>query len=86
MAMTQEELINEINQLPPNKRKALADAILQGVQNETGAQPEELTEGPSGEKMAAFHRLRGMLKTGGEPPSDGALKDDYINYLAEKYS
>ena len=86
MAMTQEELIKEINQLPPNKRKALAEAILRSVQNENGPQPGELPEVPSAERMAAFHRLRGMLKTDGEPPTDAALKDDYINYLTEKYS
>jgi hypothetical protein len=38
------------------------------------------------EKIAAFYRLRGMLKTEGSPPTDEEVKDDYINYLAEKYS
>ena len=34
MAMTHEELIQEINQLPPDKRKALAEAILRSVHEE----------------------------------------------------
>lgn len=38
------------------------------------------------EKLAAFHRLEGMLKTGTPSPSDEELKEDYVNYLSEKYS
>ena len=38
------------------------------------------------EKLAAFNRLQGMLKTDAPPPTDEELKEDYINYLAEKYS
>ena len=38
------------------------------------------------ERLAAFHRLRGMLKTDGPAPTDQELKEDYISFLAEKYS
>ena len=48
--------------------------------------PCEQSEVSREEKIAAFHRLRGMLKTEGPPPTDEELKDDYIKYLAEKYS
>jgi hypothetical protein len=48
--------------------------------------PLEQAEVSREEKLAAFHRLRGMLKVEGPPPTDKELKDDYINYLAEKYS
>jgi hypothetical protein len=87
--MTHEELIQEINQLPRDERKALGEAILLSIQDEqlasdsgAGKQSEVSRE----EKLAAFHRLRGMLKTYGPPPTDEELKDDYIKYLAEKYS
>ena len=87
MAMTHEELIQEINQLPPDKRRALAEAILQSVQEgRSGANLGEQEEATRDEKMAAFHFLRGMLKTDGPAPTDQELKEDYINYLAEKYS
>ena len=87
--MTHEELIQEINQLPRDKRKALGEAILRSVQQEQPVSDSELRE--QGEvsredKLAAFHRLRGMLKVEGPPPTDEELKDDYINYLTEKYS
>ena len=86
--MTQEEIIQEINQLPRDERKALGEAILrsvrEGVAIDSGfrAQSEVSRE----EKLAAFHRLRGMLRTEGPSPTDEELKDDYIKYLAEKYS
>ena len=87
--MTHEELIQEIKQLPRDQRKALGEAILRSVQEEQLASdsgPREQSEISREEKIAAFHRLRGMLKTEGSPPTDEELKDDYINYLAEKYS
>jgi hypothetical protein len=87
--MTHEELIQEINQLPRDERKALGEAILLSVQDEQLASDSgagEQSEVSREEKLAAFHRLRGMLKTDGPPPTDEELKDDYIEYLAEKYS
>lgn len=87
MAMTHEELIQEINQLPRDKRKALAEAILESVREERdGLRQGERVEVPRAEKLAAFRRLRGMLKTGEQPPTDEELKEDYVNYLTEKYS
>lgn len=87
--MTHEELIQEINQLPRDERKALGEAVLRSVKGEQLASdsgPREQSEVSREEKLAAFQRLRGMLKTEGPPPTDEELKDDYIKYLAEKYS
>ena len=85
--MTREEIIQEINQLPPDERKAIAETVLRGVQEEVAADSERpASEVSREEKIAAFHRLRGMLQTEGPAPPDEELKDDYINYLQEKYS
>ena len=85
--MTHEELIQEINQLPLDKRQALAETILRSVREEqNGSELGEQKEVTREEKIAAFHRLRGMLKTDGKAPTDEALKEDYIHYLTEKYS
>jgi hypothetical protein len=87
--MTHEELIQEINQLPRDKRKALGEAILRSIQEEqvaSDSEPRKESEVTREEKIAALHRLRGMLKTEGPPPTDEELRDDYIKYLAEKYS
>ena len=87
--MTHEELIQEINRLPRHKRKALGEAILRSVHEEqvpSDSESREQGEVSREEKIAAFHRLRGMLKTEGPPPSDEEVKEDYIKYLEEKYS
>jgi len=86
--MTHEELIQEINQLPRDKRRALGEAILRSVGEELASDSilREQSEVTREEKIAAFHRLRGMLKTEAPPPTDEELREDYINYLAEKYS
>jgi hypothetical protein len=87
--MTHEELIHEIKQLPRDERKALGEEILRSVQEEQLASDSgsrKRSEIGREERMAAFHRLRGMLKTNGPPPTDKELKDEYTKYLADKYS
>jgi len=59
------------------------EEILKPVEEE---QPDVKGNYGREEKLAAFHRLEGMLKTDGPLPTDEELKDDYINYLSEKYS
>jgi len=86
--MTREEIIQEINQLPPDERRAIAETVLRGVEEEVAiysgspAQSEVTRE----EKIAAFNRLRGMLQTEGPTPTDQELKDEYLKYLEEKCS
>jgi hypothetical protein len=38
------------------------------------------------ERLAAVQRLFGILKRDGEAPAEEELKEEYANYLAEKYS
>jgi hypothetical protein len=76
--MTQEELIKEIKQLSLAEREAVINEISLSIRQEEEADREE--------KMAAFYRLQAMLKTESPPPTDEELRDDYTNYLAEKYS
>jgi hypothetical protein len=52
----------------------------------SGSGTDEPKDTSREEKLAAFHRLRGLLKTDQHPPTDEELKEDYINHLAEKYS
>ena len=89
--MTHEELIKEIYQLPLDKRKVVLKAIERSVQDEqqaaektrsTDNQDQLSTE----ERLAAVQRLFGILKRDGEAPTDEELKEEYANYLAEKYS
>lgn len=88
--MNQEEIINTIRQLPLHERVELLEEISRSVSEELqsqGATKDELDQLTEREqKLAAFHRLRGMLKTDEPPPTDQEVKDDYVNYLEKKYS
>ncbi|PYS64904.1 MAG: hypothetical protein DMF74_05505 [Acidobacteria bacterium] len=91
--MTREDIVKEARQLPLAERRAAVEEITSSIREEIEAngsstQDERHSKNESSfeEKLAAFHRLHGMLKTDAPPPTDEELKEDYINYLAEKYS
>ncbi|HEY0101292.1 MAG TPA: hypothetical protein VGB76_20380 [Pyrinomonadaceae bacterium] len=95
--MTRQQFIEEIKQLSIAERIALIEAITRSLREDltTGREAASISAagqaGTSGEgererKLAAVRRLRGIAKFEGEPPSDEALKEDYVNYLTEKYS
>jgi hypothetical protein len=75
--MTREELLSEIERLPLAERVELLEVITRSVHEEI--QPRARREG-------TVNRLRGIAKPDGPVPSDEELKEDYINYLTEKYS
>ena len=95
--MTQQQFLEEIKQLSIAERIALIEAIFRSLREdlETNSEDAALSGGETPEaniqeererKMAAVRRLRGAFKTSGNPPSDEELKEDYTNYLIEKYS
>jgi archaellum biogenesis ATPase FlaH len=95
--MTRRQFIEEIKQLSVTERIALIEAITRSLREdlETGqsatskpaASNSEITDdGERERKIAAVRRLRGIAKSEGAPPSDEELKEDYVNYLSEKYS
>ena len=95
--MTRQQFLEEIKQLSIAERIALIEAIFRSLREELemssgdpalsgGETPEDNIQEERERRMAAVRRLRGILKTSGNPPSDEELKDDYTNYLIEKYS
>lgn len=88
--MTLEDLAKETLQRLQPERKAAVEAISirprEDVEANGAVTPGENSAHSLEEKLAAFHRLQGMLKTDAPPLTDEELKEDYINYLAEKYS
>lgn len=91
--MTREEIVKEARQLPLTERKAAVEEITSSIREEmqaNGSAAKDAShaknESSLDEKLAAFYRLQGMLKTDAPPPTDEELKQDYIDYLAEKYS
>ena len=95
--MTRQEFIEEIRQLSIGDRIALLEEITRGVRedlekNDVGVEtsvgeiPGVNVQDERERKLAAVKRLRGIFKTSEKPPSDEELKEDYTNYLIEKYS
>jgi len=95
--MTRQEFIEEIRQLSIGDRIALLEEITRSLREDLEAngageaasakEPSETNIQDERErKLAAVQRLRGILKTSGKPPTDEELKEDYTNYLIEKYS
>jgi hypothetical protein len=95
--MTQQQFLEEIKRLSVAERIALIEAISRTLREDLemssgnrpisgGETPEANIEEERERRMAAVGRLRGVLKTSGDAPSDEELKDDYTNYLTGKYS
>jgi hypothetical protein len=95
--MTQQQFLEEIKQLSIVERIAVIEAIFRSLREDLeisggnvaisgGETPQANVQEERERKIAAVRRLRGVLKTSGNPPSDEELKDDYIKYLTEKYS
>ena len=75
--MTRQQLLSEIGRLPLAEKVELLEAISRSVR-------EELQ--PRAPRRGSVMDLRGIAKPDGPPPSDEELKEDYVRYLAEKYS
>jgi hypothetical protein len=87
--MTKEELVKEFSRLPVAEREAAAEEIqqlLNAMKRGVGGSIKLPGQVTREEKLAALSRLEGMLKTAAPPPTDEELKEDYINYVSEKYS
>ena len=91
--MTREEIVKEARDLPLAERKVAVEEITSSIQEEMQANGSAARDGSHAkdessrdEKLAAFYRLQGILKTDSPPPTDEELKRDYIDFLAEKYS
>ncbi|MBV8857450.1 MAG: hypothetical protein JOZ02_11005 [Acidobacteria bacterium] len=75
--MTHQQLLSEIERLSLAERVELLEAITRSVREELRLR----TRTPG-----AVGRLRGIARPDGVAPSDEELKEDYVNYLAGKYS
>ena len=74
--MTFETLVEAVKQLSRQEQAQLRDVLTQAL-NAAARPPER--------KMVSAKGMRGILKPNGFILSDQELKEDYINYLEEKY-
>jgi hypothetical protein len=95
--MTQQQFIEEIKRLSVTERIALLEAISRSLREDLeisdgeaatlgGETPEANVQNETELKLAAVHRLQGIIKFDGDPPTDEELKDIYADYVIEKYS
>lgn len=75
--MTYEQVLAEAKSLPVEERRRLMREIATSLRDEGGIPV------PRGVPAS---RLEGIIKFDDPPPTDEELKEDYINYLIEKYS
>ena len=75
--MTYEQLFAEARRLPVSERLRLLEAIARSLRDEGEVRPL---------RGVPASKLEGLLKTDGPPPTDEELREDYVNYLIEKYS
>ena len=79
----QTELIEQIIHLPIAERVEIIEKISHSVREDLR---ENNNEKPSlEERKAAIERLRGIAKTENPPVTKEEVREEYYNYLAEKY-
>ena len=79
----QVELIEQIIHLPIVERVEIIEKISRSVREDLrdNKTPEISLE----ERKAAVERLRGVAKTDNPPMTKEKMREEYYNYLAEKY-
>ncbi|HXG83305.1 MAG TPA: hypothetical protein VNI84_04675 [Pyrinomonadaceae bacterium] len=77
------ELIEQIIHLPIAERVEIIEKISRSVREDLREKSEDAS---FEERKKAVDRLRGIAAVAGKtPPTDEEIKEDYANYLAEKY-
>jgi hypothetical protein len=84
--MTQQEIVQEFKNYSTVQQAALISRLSRVMQekleSENGTQINKQAE-----KAAAIERLRGIGRVEGKPAlTDEEIKEDYTNFLMEKYS
>ena len=80
----QVELIEQIIHLPIAERVEIIERISRSVREDLQANKKDKTT--ITERKQAVNRLRGIASVKGKtPPTDEEIKEDYTNYLMEKY-
>lgn len=70
--MTAKDLLTEIERLPLDERLYLLEALTHNIRESI--------------QSTSLSRVLGMLKADGEVLTDEQVKQDYLDYLDEKYS
>ena len=84
--MTQQQLVQEFKSYPKAKKSVIVSELLRILGDdleETSRNGDELS---IEERVEIARSLSGIAAAEGEsPPTDEEIREDYTNYLAEKY-
>ena len=76
--MTYQEIVKKIQTLPVTERLSLLEILAHSLQT-------EMQEASVKSRQSILAEVRGMLRV--DPlPGDEELREDYTNYLSEKYA
>jgi hypothetical protein len=84
--LTQQEIIREILTFPIIEQFEIVEKIQDNIKKNLKPQTSEDKKLTVEEKRAIVESLAGIARVEGKPaPTDEEVKEDYANYLAEKY-
>lgn len=84
--LTQQEIIKEIMAFPIVEQFEIVEKIQHNIKRNLKPQITDKKEISVEEKLAIVESLAGIAKVEGKSaPTDEEIKEDYANYLAEKY-
>jgi hypothetical protein len=87
--LTQQEIYREAVALPLEEQKELVEKLSQNLKQENGGNENKASEEEElsiEERIAIVESLYGIASVEGKtPPTDEEIKEDYTNYLLEKY-
>jgi hypothetical protein len=79
--MTHQQVLEQIYHLPIAERIEIIEKVSRSVREDLSEKQISIEE-----RRNAIDRLRGIASVKGKtPPTDAEIKEDYINYLSEKY-
>jgi hypothetical protein len=76
--MSYQQIVNEAMGLPLHERLTLLELLAHSIQ-------QELWEKRGSRNGSSLNRVLGALKLERPAPSDEEIKNEYIDYLIEKY-
>ncbi len=84
--MTQQQIVQEFKSYPKAQKSAVIRKLLRIFEEDLEDNTTSVIELAIEEKRRAIDKLRGIAAVEGKtPPTDKQVKEDYANYLAEKY-
>lgn len=84
--MTQQQLVQEFKSYPKSKKSVVIRQLLRIFEEDLEENSANKNELSIEERIKAVDKLRGIAAVEGKtPPTDKEIKEDYTNYLLEKY-